>query len=184
MSKRLGWLVIHPAKWDGVGPESVWSAAATVFVASTLLALNRFGGLATTAPRPFVKLVLIGVWGWIGLALAVWTLGSLLAGARSQRGPPITTLIRTAAVVGLAHAPIMALTVVVFVAADVMQLLGPGMVSAVFVFVVWFPAWLLAGTRSALRISLPRATAVVAVSYGAWLQVVGRHLLGQIAHLL
>jgi len=184
MSLRLDWLGIDQARWNRVGPQSVWSAAATVTLASTLLALNRFGGLATTEPRPFVKLALIGVWGWIGLALAVWILGSLLADAGGQRGSLVTSLIRTAAAVGLAHAPIIALTVVVFVAADMMQLFGPGLVTAVIVFAVWFPAWLLAGTRSALRISLPRATAAVALSYGAWLHVVGRHLLGQIVHLL
>lgn len=177
-------LGLDAARWSRVRPDSVWSGAAVVVVASTLLALNRFGGLASTTPRAFMQLVLIGIWGWIALALILWVLGSLLATSDGVVRPLTTTLLRIVAVVGLAYAPVIVLTVVVFVAADVMQLFGPGLVTAVVVFGAWLPAWLLAGTKAVLRISLPRTCVVVAASYGAWLHVVGRYLLGQIGHLL
>ena len=66
MKTALRWLGLDDERWARVGPQSLYSAAALVVVAFGLLALNRFGGLTTSAPRAFIRLTLVGVWGWIG----------------------------------------------------------------------------------------------------------------------
>ncbi len=178
MSRVLRSLGLDSVTWDRVGPSSLWSATAIVVVASALMALNRFGGLVTDAPRPFLRLTLVGVWGWIGLAAGV----SITLRRVPSRAP--TTLRTTFAVVGLAHVPLLALAGVIFVAAVMFQLLGPGLAMAVIVLAIWFPALLIAGVRHTSHIAVGPAAAVIAAPYGAWLLVVGRHVVGQVEHLL
>lgn len=177
MTAALRRLRLDEATWAQVGPHSWRTAGAIVVVASGMLALNRFGGLVTTAPRAFVRLTLIGVWGWVGLSLAIWIVARIVG----RRRP---SLAHTLAVVGWAHASVAALGGVLFVAAIILQLLGPGRIAAMFVLAFWFPAAIVAGIRSAFEVGPGRAMAVVVVPYIAWFWIVALHLLDQIEHLL
>ena len=169
-------LVLDSARWSRVGPGSFWSAAAVAIAASLLIALTRFGGLVLDTPRGFFRLGLTGVWGWLGLAVAVWLLGRTVL--------PQTSLLHTMAGVGFAHFPLLALGFVIFVSAGMLQTLGPGLVVAVFVFVFWFPAALTAALKHAFATSYARALALLSLPYLLWLVTVGRRLLGQVQHLL
>jgi hypothetical protein len=179
MSAALRWLGLDAARWERVGPHSLWSATALVVVSSSLLALSRFGGLVTVAPRPFVRLVLVGVWGWIWLAASVWLVATIVA--RSMPRMPLRTAFAT---IGLAHVPLLAVAVVVLVAAVMLQLLGPGLVTAVFVVAFWFPAALVTGVAHGWGASIARSAAIVAGPYAVWLFVVADHLSRQVGHLL
>jgi hypothetical protein len=86
-------LGLRRSRWRRVGPESVWSAA-----------------------RP----VLVGVWGWVGLAVAIW----LTITATSGSDGPRPGLVHTLAIAGIAHAPVVALGMVVFVSAGVLDHIG------------------------------------------------------------
>jgi hypothetical protein len=173
-------------RWDFLGPSSVWSAIALELVASLLMALNRFGGLAVTEPRSVLRLVLVGVWGWLGLAVGIWAVAGLLARAAQAPGRPSASasLQLTLAMVGWAYVPIAALGVVILIAAGLMQLLGPGLVVGALVVGVALPAALVTGTQHVFRLRLLGAAAAVAVPYAIWLLVVARHVFIQVRHLL
>jgi hypothetical protein len=173
-------LGLERSRWRRVGPESLWSAAGLVLVGAGILALTRLGGLVVDAPRAVLRLMLVGVWGWVGLSVAIW----LTITATSGSAGPRPGLVHTLAIAGIAHAPVVALGVVVFVSAGVLDLLGPGMVTAWFVFAFWFPAMLVTGAAAGLHRSVPVAAASVAAPYLVWLVVVGRHVLDRIGHLL
>ncbi len=171
-------------RWDRVEPSAVWSALAIVLAASGGLALNRFGGLAFDAPRSFVRLSLYGVWGWLGLSVAIWAAATTI-GARTGSAPirrsPLQLML---AVVGWGHAPLGVLAIVIFVAAGLLQLLGPGLVVGAFVLGVLFPLALVTGVQNVFGVTLGRAALAVVVPYGLWLALVVRPVYDQIQHLL
>lgn len=173
-------------RWARLGPMSMWPATVLAVGASLVMAWNRFGGVAADAPRAFLRLTLVGVWGWLGLAVAIWLATELVRAVseREEDDPPPAALERTLALVGLAHAPVLLLGVVIFFSAGLLQVLGPGMVVAVFVYGFWSPALLVAAVTYALDLRPLVAVVVVSVPYAVWLLVVGRHLLDQVQHLL
>lgn len=179
-------LGLDRSKWSRLGPDSLWVGAVFAVAASALIAIGRFGGLVVDAPRGFVRLTLVGVWGWLGLSLALWLLaayGPFLTAGHARRRSQVS-LRHTVTVVGYAHTSLLVLGLVIFVAANLFQLFGPGLAAAVFAIAFWFPALLTTAIRHTHQLSHPMATAVVAIAYPAWLLVIGRHLLGQIQHLL
>jgi hypothetical protein len=178
-TRRL--LGLDREKWERVGEGSLTSAAALVVVASFLLALNRFGGLVIDEPRSFVRLVLVGVWGWIGMAVVAT---AVLVVSGSARGGSGRTLRATLAVIGAAHVPLIWASVMLFLGAGMLQLLWPGLIMVVLVFAFWFPAAVGIGLRVSCGARVGVAVAATAVSYAAWVTVVGRHLYDQLAHLV
>lgn len=179
-ARRL--LRLDDERWDAVDADSFWSGAAIVIVTSFLLALTRFGGLAATEPRSLLRLALVGVWGWIGLATLVWIAGALSSAERPRR--PHRSALRVFASVGIAHVPLLAFAGVLFVAAMLFRWLGAGTVTAWLVFAAWLPASLVIGARSTFGLATGRALAVAVVPYGVWYAIVGRHLLQQVGHLM
>ena len=159
---------------------------ALVVAASLVIAWSRFGGLAVDAPRAFLRMVLVGVWGWLGLGAGISLVGRFLSAAvaLAAAGRPAPSLERTLAAVGFAHLPVLLLGVVILVGAGALQILGPSQVVAVVVFGFWFPALLVVAAGAQFGLDLLRAIVVVAVPYGCWLAFVGRHLLDQVQHLL
>lgn len=173
-------------RWVRLGRVSVWPAMVLVVAASVVLAWSRFGGLAVDAPRAFLRMVLVGVWGWLGLGSAIWLAARLLrsAGRLAGSGRSTPRLERTLAVVGFAHAPVLLLGVVIVIGAGALQLFGVGQVVAVVVFGFWFPALLVAAASHSFDLDPLRAIGVVSVPYALWLPFVGRHLLERVQHLL
>jgi len=178
-------LGLDRGRWVRLNRVSLWPAMALVVVASVVMAWSRFGGVALDAPRAFLRMVLVGVWGWLGLGAAIWLIAKLVrssAGLADQSRPaPIE---RTVALVGFAHAPVLLLAVVILVAAGALQVFGLGQIVAVVVLGFWFPALLVAASSSLFDLDPLIGVAVVALPYGIWLATVGRHLLQQVQHLL
>ncbi|MDH4279359.1 MAG: hypothetical protein OEW83_14910 [Acidimicrobiia bacterium] len=85
---------------------------------------------------------------------------------------------------GLAHLPLLVLGIVVFASVGLFDIVGPGLVVAVFVAGFWFPAGLVMAVAHVHRLSLIRAALVVALPYLFWLMTVGRHFHDRIQHLL
>ena len=159
------------------GPVPFWQPVFVASAASLLLAFSRFGGLLIDAPRAFVRMALVGIYGWLGLAFAVWAALRL-----TQSSVP--NLRRTIELAGLAHLPLLAFGVIMFFSANLLQLLGPGLVMAILVVGFWMPALLIAGTHHVHQVTVLRSTAVVALPYFVWALVIARHLLAQVRHLL
>ena len=174
-------------RWERLTPRSVWPAIALVLVASGLIAMTRVGGLVIDEPRSSLRLVLVGVWGWLGLAIGIWATGWTLSHASATTRPPpppLTSLGLSLAMVGWAHVPVIVLGVVVFVAAGLMQLLGPGLVVGAVVLAVALPVALMTGTRHVFGLSWVGAAVAAVVPYAFWLLVAARHVHRQINHLL
>jgi hypothetical protein len=187
MNVAARYLGLDAARWARVGVVSFWPAVAWAMAASLLLAFNRFGGAAVDAPRAFLRMALIGVFGWLGLATAIWILASQVsAGLDDHRTTPrsVAALERTFIAVGLAHAPIVVFGLVIFVAAGLLQLLGPGLATALFVYLFWFPASLVMATASTFRVGYPRAASLVILPYALWYLTAGQHLFTRVEHLL
>ncbi len=184
MSNIVRLLGLDVQRWQRVGPHYLPSAGGIVALASFLFALLRFGGLLTEAPRAFLRLFLVGVWGWLALGLSV----AIVVTALRRRRPAAPFLfangVEALTVAGLAYLPMLFLAVVVFAAGGIIDFLGPGRVMSVFVLVLWMPAVLAVGAHH--RLALTPRTAVLAVAgpYLAWLALVGRHLLDRVHHLL
>jgi hypothetical protein len=180
-------LATADGRWSRVEERPVWSAASLVVVAWGLIALNRIGGLALSEPRAVARLTVVGVWGWLALAVAIWSIATVgLRGSHSgiRRDRAHASLPPVLAVVGWSHLPVVALAVVVFIAAGALRILGPGLFVAVAAFSALVPFALVTGVRHVFRTSTLAAIAVVAVPYLIWLVVVVRHSLGAIQHLL
>lgn len=173
-------LGLDRGRWSHVGSGTLTAATAWVIVASVFLALDRFGGLATSEPRSFVRLALVGVWGWLGISLVAWVVVSFPVGRSRAHPTPRSVL----AVVGVAHVPMVWLAATLFLAAGALQLLWPGFVMAVFVLAIWFPASLFRGLQVGCGLSVGRALVATAVSYAAWSAVIGRELQAQLGHLV
>lgn len=186
MNVAIRMLGLDRAKWVRVGPGSLWPGVAFAVSASFLMALNRFGGLIIDTPRAFTRLALVGIYGWLGLSLALWGITTASYTIRPRGGGPVEPpgLTHTIAGVGIAHSPVLVLGMVIFAAANLLQILGPGKLAAMLILGFWFPAALVTAARYSHRLSWPRAVATAVVPYLLWLLVVGRHLMGQVEHLL
>lgn len=160
--------------------RSLPAGAATVAIAASLLSLNRFGALAGQEPRAFLRLALVGIWGWPLLAATSW----LIATTITRRHDGLPGLQRVLAVHGRAHLSLAALAGVLFVAAGALQLRWPGLIAAYVVFAWWFPATLIVGLRSTTQISMRTAGTSALAAYALWLATVGRHLDQQLGHLV
>lgn len=185
MTTVLGWLRLRDATWSRLGPESVWFASLLAVGASAAIALNRFGGAVFDGPRAFVRLTPVGVWGWLALGAATWLVAVGIGRISSATTPnEEPNVLRTVAVVGTAHLPLFVLGLVVFGSANLLQVLGPGAVAAVFVVGFWIPAQLIVGIRVVHGLTVTSALVAVVPAYALWFLTVGQHLLGQIEHLL
>lgn len=178
-------LRLDAARWSAVDDEAWATGGVMVTVTAGIFTLARFGGLTFQAPRSFVRVALVGIWGWIALSAAVWVTLALAAvvGRRATRpAPPPPKLVL--ALVGLAHLPLLALAIVTLVVGLMFELRGPGRAVAVAALGAWFPASLVGAIRWRIGVTVPAAVAVVAVPYAGWLAVVASDYHRQIGHLL
>ncbi len=185
MNAAARWLRVDDERWLGVTPRSLPTGAVVAVFTAVVFAFDRFGGASFQGFRAFVRLTLVGVWGWIGLGVGialVGIVGSRLMPARvGERRPSLQIALAGA---GLAHVPVLALGGVIFFSAGMLDILGPGRLVAVVVFLVWFPATLTAATRHTNDADVAASLAMTAPVYGLWLALPGRHLIDQVQHLL
>jgi hypothetical protein len=143
--------------------------------AYVILALDRVGLQAVLYPRPAIRLVLAGFYGWLGLATAVWLVG--------RRRVPEVGLRTVFRLIGFAHTPLVVLGLTIQFMSVVLQLLGPAYSVAVFTAAFWFPALLVAAVRAIYSLEVRPGVRLVAGPYLLWLAFVGRYLALQLGHL-
>ena len=67
------WLRLDESSWARFARLGTLSNAAFITLGSyALLAFDRFGMQGLTAPRAPVRMVLAGLYGWLGLSVAIW----------------------------------------------------------------------------------------------------------------
>jgi hypothetical protein len=164
--------------WNRLTEEATVAGAAAVTIgAFAIFVWDRSGLQAVVAPRASFRLVLIGFYGWVGLTLAIGAVARFVRGINVRSGV-------MGRLVGLAHFPLFVLAIVIQGAAVALQVQGPGLVMAVFVFAFWMPAQLVAATRAAYALETGEAMLVVGGPYLLWSIVVGGALMRQVGHLL
>jgi len=166
------------AAWERVsGIGTMASAAATALGAFAFFAFDRFGFQAFIAPRATMRMLLVGLYGWLGLAVVAL----LIARRTRPTTPAFGEVLR---IYGYAHLPLLLLAFTIQIIAVVARALGPSFVFAVFVVAIWLPASLVAATRYVFDVSLPQAIGIIAAPYALWVALVGSYLWRQVGHLL
>ncbi len=156
---------------------SIAPAVLVAIGAYAVFAFDRFGFTAIVQPRASVRLVLVGFYGWLGLAALAWVIGRFLV----DREVSFASLFR---LYGFAHLPLAVVAVTIQFTSMLLQILGPASAIAFLVVALWMPWLLIAATRQAFDIETRRAILLIAVPYVVWLMVVGRILNDQLGHLL
>lgn len=156
---------------------SIASAAFVAMGAYAVFAFDRFGFLAVLEPRPSIRMLLVGFYGWLGLAGAAWALGRFVF----HIDTPFEVVFQ---LFGFAHLPLLVVAVTAQFMAVLLQILGPAFAIAVFTVVFWMPALLVGASRQVFDIETRRAILLVGGPYVVWLLVVGRLLHDQLGHLL
>lgn len=170
-------LQIHEDRWRWLEYQaSVLGATSVVLSSYLLFAFIRFGW-PDFALRPTVRLLLIGLYGWIGLALAAWAISRLMFSTTASPRDMVR-------LTGHAHLPLLVVGVVIQVAAVMVAGGAVAFWVALFVATVWMPALLVAAVAAATGLARRRAALVVAGPYALWALVVGRHVWRLLEHLL
>ncbi len=164
--------------WQGLGATGTITAASLATLgAFAVFAFDRFGIQALVAPRPTLRLLLTGFYGWVWLAGTVW-IAARFALASAARFDRVLRLF------GYAHLPLLAVALTIQVTSVTLRWNGPGLVFGWFTVSFWMPALLVAATRQTVGIDTSLAVLIVAGPYVGWLLVIGRTLASQLGHLL
>lgn len=170
-------LRLDESTWRGLSAWATPVGAGLVVVAAYLvLAFDRFGW-PDFALRPTVRLILIGFYGWIGLAVASWLIARRLF---ASAGSP-SVLIR---LTGHAHLPLLFVALFIQVISVTLDITNLARWPALFTGVFWMPAMLVNAVAVSSELDRPRAAITVAVPYLLWLALVGRLLWSHLQHLL
>jgi hypothetical protein len=177
MTWVLEFLRLDSRRWSRYAATGGLDTAMLIVLgAYTILALDRLGLQMVLYPRPAVRLVLAGLYGWLGLAGMVWLVG--------RRRFPEVTFRTVFLLVGFAHTPLVVLGLTIQFTSVVLQFLGPAFSIAIFTTVFWLPALLTAAVRAAYLIDSRQSLRLVIGPYLLWLAVVGRYLASQLGHLI
>ena len=193
------WLELSPPG----NPPRLVKPTAIVIGTWLLLAWNRFGFQGLSSPRAITRFVLVGVYGWLGLALVV-LLGGVALSRIDGRGPPgAIDRARALQMTGLAHQPLLILGFVLQVLSAI-PIPGLATTIAFATFLLWLPGVFSASGRALLgaqnhglpvprnrgsrrarqRSSRPFSWLVGLVAYLGWLSTAGRYLQAQLGHLI
>ena len=153
------------------------SAVATAIGSFAFFAFDRFGFQAFIAPRATTRILLVGLYGWLGLSAATLLLAHRVTSAR-------VSFVEVVRIFGYAHLPLLILGFAIQLVAVVTQVLGPSLIVAIFAFAVWMPASLIAATRYLFEVDVGRSIKIVLPPYAVWALLIGAYLWRQIGHLL
>ena len=164
--------------WRNLAATGTFGGAALITIgAYAILAFDRLGIQGMVDPRATVRLLMVGFYGWLWLAVSAWAIGRVVLGADAA----LATVLR---LYGNAHLPLVFVGIGIQVFSVVARTQSPALVIAVLAGLVWMPAMLVAATRVVFDLEPGKAALVVAGPYLVWLLTVGRYLLGQLGHLL
>jgi hypothetical protein len=162
-------------RYDAVG--GLGSAVLITMGAYAILAFDRFGIQGLLAPRATVRILLIGLYGWLWLAGVAWSVGRLVLATQA----PFATVFR---LYGFAHLPLLLVAITIQVVSVALRVLGPSLAVALLGVVVWMPALLVSASRQAFELDTRPAFLLIAGPFLLWLVVVGGVLTAQLGHLL
>ena len=166
------------AGWRRIVTTSTMAGAGLVVSGAYLLfAFDRFGIQGLVEARATARLLLTGLYGWLGLALGTW----LVARLAWQQRPSFEPVLR---LFGHAHIPLLVVGAVIQFVSVALRVSGVVLWLALVAVLVWMPAQLIAASEVSLELGKPQAALTVLGPYVAWLVVVGRWLETQLSHLL
>ncbi len=164
--------------WRNLAATGTLGGATLVTIgAYAIFAFDRLGIQGVVDPRATVRLLLVGFYGWLWLAVSAWAIGRLALGADAA----FAMVLR---LYGNAHLPLVFVAIGIQVFSVVARSQGPALLIAVLAGLVWMPAMLVAATRRSFDLEPGKAALVVLLPYLVWLLTVGRYLIAQLGHLL
>ncbi len=164
--------------WRTLAATGTLGGAALVTIgAYAIFAFDRLGIQGVVDPRATVRLLLVGFYGWLWLAVSAWAIGRVVLGAAAA----LAAVMR---LYGNAHLPLVFVAIGIQVFSVVARTQNPALVIAVLASLVWMPAMLVAATRVVFDLQPRKAALVVVGPYLVWLLTVGRYLVAQLGHLL
>lgn len=171
------WLRLDREVWARLATYGrVGSALLVALGAYVVLAFGRFGIQGVLEPKVPVRLILVGLYGWVWLAGASWGVARFAFGVTAS---PVTVF----RLFGHAHMPLLAVAVTIQIASIMLQAFGIAAVVAAFAL-AWMLALLVVAARAAFGFDLGRAMLAVAGPFAVWVAVVVRWLETQLGHLL
>ncbi len=166
------------AAWERFARTTTLGSSAVIAMgAYAVVAWDRFGFQTLVAPRASVRILLIGFYGWFGLALLVRSVGRSMAGKNVDA-------VDVARLIGVAHLPVLIVAIAAQAFGVMLDVSGPARVVAGFAATIWMPGQLVGATRRVFGIDTRGAVAIVAGPYLAWIAIVGTQLTRQLGHLL
>lgn len=166
------------AAWERLTKAGTLAGAGLVVAGAYLvLAFDRFGIQGFVEARATIRLLLTGVYGWLGVSAGSW----LIARLAWQRSTSFELVLR---LFGHAHLPLLVVAVAIQFVSVTLRLSDVVIWLALFAVLVWMPFQLVAAAEVSLGVSKRHAAAAVAGPYVAWVVIVGRWLETQFGHLL
>lgn len=192
LTRFMNFLRIDNYTWARVLPQELPRRLITVVAAFTLAAWNRFGAQAALGPRAPIRVILTGIYGWLGWSILVWLLAIWIGQrgevAADEPAAPLgfdpLSFQRAATAMTVPHFPLIVIgfyiaTFGVFIRSQI-----PGIVIAVLVFGIWIPALATKAVQHLTDLDRNRAVVAVVLPYVLWLAVIGRYLFNQVGHLI
>lgn len=171
-------LRFEPAGWRRVATTSTLAGAGLVVGgAYLLLAFDRFGIQGFVEARATTRLLLTGLYGWLGLALGSWVIARLAWQGKAPFEPVFRLF-------GHAHIPLLIVATAIQILSVALQLTGVVLWPALFAVLIWMPAQMVTAAEVSLNLEKSQAAVAVLGPYVAWLVIVGRWLETQLGHLL
>ena len=172
------WLRIDRQSWTRLAATgTVGSAVMVTMGAYAIFVFDRFGVQSFLLPRASIRMLLIGLYGWLWLSGSAWFIARRFSGVEAAFDQVFKLY-------GYAHLPLLLLALAIQIVSVGLELLGPVLIVTLFVILFWFPALLVGATRSAFGFDTRSALLTVAIPYGVWVVVVGGQLRDHVGHLL
>ena len=168
--------------WTRIQVETLPRRMLTVVGAFALASWNRFGAQGFLGPRAPLRLLLIGLWGWLALSVVVWLIARTFD--EDLRNDPLYGLQRAAASMTVTHFPIIILGMYLGTFGAFIRTPIPGLILAVVVFAAWVPTLYVRAMLHLAQVDTRTAILAMIVPYALWLATVGRHLWQQLGHLI
>gem|GEM_PF-1435006 len=168
--------------WTRIQVEMLPRRMLTVVAAFALAAWNRFGAQGFLGPRAPIRMLMVGLWGWLALSIIVWLIARRFD--EDLRNDPLYGIQRAAASMTVTHFPVIILGMYMATFGAFIRTPIPGFILAVAVFAGWIPALYIRAMKHLTDVDTKTAAMAMAIPYALWLATVGRYLWQLVGHLI
>ena len=175
-------LRMDPGTWTRVQVETLQRRVLTVIAAFALAAWNRFGAQGFLGPRAPIRMLLIGIWGWLVLSFIVWLIARRFD--EDLRNDPLYGFQRAAVSMSVTYFPVIIVGFYMATFGAFIRTPIPGLILLAVAVFAWIPALYARAMQHLTNLDRGPAVLAIAVPYLLWLATVGRYWWQQVGHLI